>query len=125
MAFAVDPGAGGQQLGDVVLLSLGTGFNPYRITADTRTWGAVQWAVGIPGAPDLPLLTILTDGVSEADSLVTAQLLDARYFRLNPPLPRQIPLDAYSKVPELVAVAERTDLEPVAAWLDQIWFADP
>lgn len=119
VAAAVDAAAGGRNLEDIVLLSIGTGLSPAAIKADTAKWGALQW-VFYP-SPPLPLLTIMLEGVAEVDTRFTSQLLGERHFRLNPVLPAPVALDDYEKIPELIAVAERADLEPAFQWIREYW----
>ncbi|RJQ28605.1 MAG: patatin [Peptococcaceae bacterium] len=120
VAIAVDKQAGRQNLNDIHLLSIGTGFNSYRITADTTEWGVLQWM--LHPSPPSPLITVLTDGVVEADARFSSQLLAGRYFRLNPALPRPVPLDDYKQIPYLVNLAENFDLGPAIDWINDNWF---
>lgn len=120
ISLAVDEQWGGRPLDDVALLSLGTGYNPLRITANTETWGALQWTLN--WQPPVPLFSVITDGASAVSTLFSAQLLGERFFRLNPELPEPVALDDYTQVPDLVAMAEAEDLTPVADWLQRQWF---
>ncbi|MCL5289658.1 MAG: patatin-like phospholipase family protein [Firmicutes bacterium] len=119
IALAGDEQGGGQELDDVCLLSLGTGFSPQRITADTTQWGAFEWA--LYPKPTFPLLSVLLDGVVELDVYFSRQLLRKRFHRINPALTKPIDLDDYKKIPYLVALAESYDLQPTIDWLNQNW----
>ena len=99
--LAVDTEVGNQNLGDVVLLSLGTGLNP---------------------VSSLPILSDLYDEVVEAASYLSYQMLGDRYFRLNPNLSTSVGLDEYEKIPQLLDLAEAVDLEPVVSWIQDHWF---
>lgn len=101
IAFAVESEAGNQKLDDVVLLSLGTGLNPF--------------------AP-IPILSTLFDQVVEAASYLSFQILGTHYFRLNPTLSTAVGLDEYERIPQLMELAEAVDLEPVIHWLQNNWF---
>lgn len=120
IATAVDARAGRQRLDEIVLLSIGTGFNPMKIQADTSRWGAVQWV--LHPSPPFPIISILTEGAVEADTLYSFQFLGQRFFRLNPTLPEPVALDEYRKVSELLTLAESVDLGPVLTWIDRNWF---
>ncbi|MHB1651529.1 MAG: patatin-like phospholipase family protein [Desulfitobacteriaceae bacterium] len=119
IAIARDQHGGDQELDDVFLLSLGTGFSPHRIKADTSHWGAFKWV--LYPHPSFPILSILFDGVVEADAYYGAQLLREQYFRLNPLLPQPMALDDYRKIPELINIAEKVDLTAVFTWIEQNW----
>lgn len=121
IAHATDTQAGKQRLTDISLLSIGTGFNPVKFTAKTKDWGVLQWALNPSPPPELPLITILTDGVVEADAHFSSQLLGSRYFRLNPPLPEPVSLDDYKQIPNLVKLAEEFDLGPTIQWIKRNW----
>ncbi|MEW6181803.1 MAG: patatin-like phospholipase family protein [Bacillota bacterium] len=119
IAAAIDAKAGRRDLKDVYLLSFGTGSNKYRIDADTKDWGVLEWL--LYPCPPLPILTVLTDGVVDADVIHGRQLLGDRYYRLNPVLPKPVPLDRHHQIPYLLKCAEKFDLEPVSDWIAQKW----
>jgi len=116
ISLAVDRG---RELGDICLLSIGTGLNPDRIEADTTRWGASQWI--LTPSPPFPLISAMLDGGSELDVIVSSRLLGKRFFRLNPLLPRTVMIDDYKAIPELVALGKTYDLGPVAAWIEEYW----
>jgi patatin-like phospholipase/acyl hydrolase len=119
ISFAVSRSGGKQDLEDLSLLSIGTGFSPHRIKENTRKWGALQWFLNFD--PPVPLINIMTDGVAQADKMLSHQLLNKRYFRLNPVLPYPIELYDYEKVIELKSIANKTDLSQVFKWLRTHW----
>ncbi|MGQ9497661.1 MAG: patatin-like phospholipase family protein [Desulfotomaculales bacterium] len=116
ISLAVDRG---QELGDIRLLSIGTGLNPERIDAETTRWGASQWI--LTPSPPFPLIAAMLNGGAELDVIISSQLLGKRFFRLNPPLPRTVMIDDYKAIPELVALGETYDLGAVAAWIEACW----
>lgn len=122
IAVAVDKQRGQQNLGDIYLLSFGTGFNPSKITANTEHWGVLQWALNPFSSPEFPLTSVLTDGAAEADVHFSSQLIGDRHFRLNPTLSRPIALDDYQEIPMLIDMANRFDLAPVVDWINRNWF---
>lgn len=121
IAIAIDQKAGNQQLNNIHLLSIGTGFFPNKITENTKKWGVIQWGRNPSPPPEFPLLSILQDGVVEADTYYSSQLLNNRYYRLNPALPETIALDDYKQIPKLIAIAENIDLKPTIRWLQEYW----
>lgn len=120
IAIAKDKEGGKQNLDNIYLLSIGTGYNSHKIMADIRKWGAVEWVL-YPNPP-LPIISILFEGVVEADTLFSSQLLGEQCFRLNPLLPQSIPLDGYTKIPELITLAENFDLGQTIDWIKCNWF---
>ena len=130
VAFAVSDWGGHQNLEDIAVLSVGTGFFPYQITQDTSKWGDLQW-LGLPlfyspdspHNPSEPIIDVLFDGVSTADSDLSRMLVRDRYFRLNPTLPTLVNLDDYAKIPDLLKLANATDLTKAKAFIETIFLA--
>ena len=120
ICIAKDKSAGNQKLENIRLLSVGTGLNSLKITADTTDWGAIQWV--LYPEPPIPIVSILFDGVIEADELFSSQLLGKRYFRLNPSLNKSVSLDDYTEIPYLVDIAEKYDLSATVNWIKRNWF---
>ncbi|HUE84040.1 MAG TPA: patatin-like phospholipase family protein [Pyrinomonadaceae bacterium] len=109
------------RLEDVRLLSIGTGLTPTIVTENTAGWGVVQWLLNPFRKPSEPLLNILFDGVVEADDMMSKHLLRERYWRLNPPLVRQTPLDDWQAIPELIETAKSFDLRSTFEWIESNW----
>lgn len=123
--FALSDWGSPHDLHEVRLLSIGTGFFPYQITQDTKKWGDLQWlglpifySPASPHNPPEPIIDILFEGVSEADRYLSQLLLRDRYYRLNPTLPSIVNLDDYEKIPELIRLADQTDLTAVKAFIE-------
>lgn len=102
-------------LHEIRLLSLGTGRSLEYIEGPSHDWGYLQWV--------RPLLSIMLDGVNGIADFQCEQLLGDRYFRLAPTFPpdESIGMDDVERIPDLVAFAERLDLEPLVAWLQEGW----
>jgi len=109
VAQALEPNTGRQALGDVTLLSVGTGRNSHYLNALDNDWGWLQWAPH--------LIEIMLDGNSGVADYECRQVLGERYHRLNPLLPERINLDDVSKVPRLAEIGTRVTLEPTLDWL--------
>jgi hypothetical protein len=109
LAQALDPKTGKQHLGDVRLLSVGTGACPKRIEGD-HDWGLAQWAPN--------LLGIVFDGVAGVADFQCRQVLGEHYHRLDVVLDEPgIGLDDCEAIPELERRAEAADVGATAAWL--------
>ncbi len=119
IAMARDENGGNQSIEDMYLLSIGTGFNIYKIKKDTTYWGALEWF--FHKNPSFPLLNILFDGGTEANEYFSKQLLRENYFRLNPKLNKGVALDDYTKIPYLLSVAEKFDMNSVFNWVETKW----
>ncbi len=126
------------RLSDIRLLSLGTGYNPTLIKSGTHNWGILQWLLNPFNLPKEPLLTILFDGVVEADHYMSREILgDGQYCRLNLALPAQTACDDWRAVPDLVNLAnsklldkvknKETDeiIDSTVKWLEQNWRDEP
>jgi patatin-like phospholipase/acyl hydrolase len=124
VSFAVNQFAGGQNIKKVALFSFGTGYNPHKITDDTTKWGILKWINPFPCSdeqPSVPLLTVAMEGVLDADTFFTESFLQKRFFRLNPKLDEDTPLDEYEKIPELTSIAYAVDLDPAINYLASFW----
>lgn len=121
----------GLDIKDIRLLSFGTGYNPTLIKTKTSNWGVLQWLLNPFNKPKEPLLTILFDGVVEADDFMSREILGKQnYHRLNLVLPTQTACDDWREVPNLVNLANSTDgdtefmIDATLDWLRQNWFAE-
>lgn len=121
----------GLDIKDIRLLSFGTGYNPTLIKTKTSNWGVLQWLLNPFNKPKEPLLTILFDGVVEADDFMSREILGKQnYHRLNLVLPTQTACDDWRQVPNLVNLANSTDgdtefmIDATIDWLRQNWFAE-
>jgi len=96
----------GQQLSNIVLLSIGTGITAasMQVSEDSRLcYGLKYWAwIETYGpTPPFAILNALMDGASISNDYLTSQLLGGgqsggRYMRVNPTLPESVALDDYS-----------------------------
>jgi patatin-like phospholipase/acyl hydrolase len=111
LAQALDRSTGGQNIQDVALLSLGTGRNPHYLPAQNADWGQAQWA--------LHLITLMLEGDQDMVDFQCRQVLAEWYFRLNPILPYEIPMDSANSMPVLLATADQTDITAVTAWIQK------
>jgi uncharacterized protein len=111
LAQALDPVTGGQNQLDVALLSLSTGRFPRYLTSQDGDWGWVQWA--------RPLVSIVLEGTTDVAHFQCERVLGRRYHRIDPDLPRPIPLDGVDSMPELVSLAEQVDLTRSLEWLER------
>jgi patatin-like phospholipase/acyl hydrolase len=109
LAQSLEPTTGGQALGNITLLSVGTGRNTRHVAATENDWGWLQWSPHI--------IDIVLDGNSGVADYQCRQLLGPRYHRLNPLLPERINLDDLGKIPRLAEIASRVSLEPTLDWL--------
>ena len=103
------------QLGDVRLISFGTGRTLRYVEGDRLDWGYWQWV--------RPLLDVMLDGVNGIADFQCSQLLGAHYHRLAPTFPpdKTIGMDAVDEIPYLVEFANSLDLSATAAWLRANW----
>ena len=102
-------------LGDVRLLSLGTGRSLVYIEGDRHDWGYLQWV--------RPLISLMLDGTNGIADYQCARILGDRYFRLAPTFPpgREIAMDDVNEIPYLVDFALSLDLGELVGWLRDTW----
>lgn len=136
IAFAV--GKAKQPLGQIAVLSIGTGEAPIRLRRDTKGWGMVSadnirpenlnnlppnWGVLFdrsPNEPLLPLRQLVSNGTSYYESMVSSQLLGDRFFRLNPRIPNFSITDT-TVFPALIRIANNTNLQPAIQFIEENW----
>ena len=109
LAQALHLETGRQSLEEIAILSLGTGLVPRYLPTKNGDWGLIQWA---PKLVDL----LLEAGEGLAD-YQCRQILQKRYYRLNPTLPEPIDSDAVSHIPQLISLADSHDLATAESWL--------
>ena len=109
LAQALDANAGGRNLTEVALLSLGTGRFPRYITTRSADWGWAQWA--------RPLIDIMLEGNVDVPDFQATRLLGPRYQRVDPVLPEMMDLGDLSQIMRLKEVAAQVDLTETVAWL--------
>jgi len=111
VAQALDSRAGAQVLGDIRLLSLGTGRSPTFVSGQRHDWGYAAWGK--------QLVRIMIDGVMGVADFQCTQLLGSRYHRLDPWLPEAIDLDDVDKAERIVEIAESIDIRATVRWLEE------
>jgi patatin-like phospholipase/acyl hydrolase len=118
VALALDPRVADAPLADIRVLSLGTGTVTRYVDAGESgrlDWGVVQWG--------RPLVNILIEGVMGVADYQVRQLLGERYFRLSPPLPREISHFGLRGLGELARVAEAAELDATVRWIREQYLA--
>ncbi len=111
LAQALDPRAGGKNIAEVALLSLGTGYNQHYLPVQDADWGIVQWAPH--------LLNIMLESDQGMVDFQCRQVLDQHYLRVNPLLPREIGLGSIKYIPDLLETANKVELGGIIRWLEQ------
>lgn len=109
LAQALHPTTGGQELSNLVLLSVGTGYNPRHLESMNGDWGLTQWAPH--------LINLMLEGGAGVVEYQCHQILDQRFLRLNPLLPAPIGLDRVDQIPLLMQMALNFDLTQPMEWL--------
>jgi len=106
----------GIPLEDIVVLSLGTGFNPSSLDSSVYgkgNWGVYQWAPYLIG--------LLMDANTEAITYQSQILLNDSYCRINPMLSTSVGLGDASAIPDLKKIGDEFDLTETKTWLEKVW----
>ncbi|MFZ5944686.1 MAG: patatin-like phospholipase family protein [Bacillota bacterium] len=122
ISLASDPYYANKICDEICLLSIGTGYNPHKLTGDTTKWGLLQWLLNT--STPMPLETIMFEGSVEADSYFSYQILKDRFYRLNPQLNKTIALDNYKEIPYLISLAQNYDLTESLYWINKFWASE-
>jgi uncharacterized protein len=116
LAQALHPSTGRQQLNDVVILSMGTGYNPHYLPVKDADWGLAQWAPH--------MLNIMLEGSAGMVDYQCRQVLDKRYLRINPLLPKPIGLGSVKYIPDLLEAADQVSLDEMLPWIKENFLCD-
>ncbi len=113
---------GHREVGDVVMLSVGTGTALSYKEGAEHDWGYACWV--------RPLIDLMLDGVTGIADFQCARLLDEKYRRLGPYFPPGVRwgLDDAAGVPDMVAFAESwnpKEIEAAGAFLREKWIRAP
>jgi hypothetical protein len=107
LALAIQAGV---QVGDIMMLSLGTGvfMERMQIVLPPIFYGPLLWLspVALPSAPATPLIEILLDGVGPADTFQCEQMLSGRFKRAEVALQTFIAMDDYQSLNKLREATE-------------------
>jgi patatin-like phospholipase/acyl hydrolase len=109
------------KLEDLVLFSVGTGLNPRYIATEDADWGWMQWMMQVHPVSRrcyaLPLIYMMWEGSVELVNFQCRQLLNGRFFRLDPELPRLVDIDDVAAMPLMKEVARKISLQELDAWV--------
>jgi patatin-like phospholipase/acyl hydrolase len=108
---ALHPYTGGQEISDLVLLSIGTGYNPRYLTSKNGDWGIAQWAPHI--------INILLEGSGDLVHYQCQQILGVRYCRVNVHLPMAIGMDRVDQIPLMTEIANQHNLTQTVEWFEK------
>jgi uncharacterized protein len=111
LAQALHGSTGGQQLNDVVLLSLGTGVNHHYLTSENGDWGLANWAPH--------MVNLMLEGSAGLADYQCRQVLGDQYHRVNPVLPIPIDMDKIRFIPQLLETADSVNLDATIAWIQE------
>jgi patatin-like phospholipase/acyl hydrolase len=105
-------------LGDLLLLSIGSGQRIAYLTGDEHHWGVVQW-----GARIMP---ILMEGSQETTHFQCAQLLgDSQYCRVQPVFQEDYRMDSVHLIAEMMDFAlNSVNLTTATDWISLNWQFD-
>ncbi len=96
-------------LGNIRLLSFGTGLNRQFIRGQRLDWGYAQWAK--------PIIRLMMDGMMGVADYQCRQLLGEHYHRLAPELPKPVAMDAVKQTGTLVRYANSVPLKASLDWI--------
>lgn len=103
-----------RSMGQITVLSLGTGEVPHQAPKKSEN------DAGILGVIPM-LLNVVMDGGVKASTFRTSQVLNGRHVRIQPKLPSVIDLADVAAIPELIQIADLTDLEPAVKLIREHW----
>jgi predicted acylesterase/phospholipase RssA len=105
-------------MGKITVLSLGTGAVPHQAPKHPRT------DAGLLGVVSILLAVIMDGGVKASTFRSTQGLGERRHVRIQPKLPSVVDLAAVEAVPELIQIADLTDIAPAVKLVKERWMAE-
>jgi uncharacterized protein len=111
LAQALHPATGGQEVNNVVLMSIGTGHNPRFIESQDAAWGLVQWAPR--------LVSLMLEGGVGVSDYQCRQVLEERYLRIDPVLPEPIGLDRVDRMSTLKRIGYQYNLSAAHRFINR------
>lgn len=109
----------GKKIDQIRLLSFGTGYCYNSIKDDTSKWGAIEWVTS--KNPDLPIIAVTLEGNSQISQIFSKKLLDSNYYRVNPKMDKDIPMDDTKSIDYLLKLAEEYDIKECINWINNKW----
>ena len=116
LAQAMNPKHGNQNLGDLTLLSVGTGSKQDYLTSDNGNWGLMEWGTR--------LVNIVMGGSVGLADYQCRQFLEERYLRVNPKTQDSIGLDDVRAIDQLINLADSVDLKSAIEWIENQWMKE-
>jgi patatin-like phospholipase/acyl hydrolase len=110
LSQAIDRNTGRQDLANLRILSLNTGYFPRYVGGSEHDWGLSKWSFALT-----PLILDSQMGISNYQCMNL--LGDLRYHRLAPLLPESVALDAADKMDDLMNYAKAVDISPTVEWV--------
>jgi uncharacterized protein len=103
------------RLGEIRLLSIGSGQRLAYLAGDDHHWGVVQWGANI--------IPILTESSQETTDFQCRQLLgDSQYCRIQPIFQEDYRMDSVDRMPEIIDFALKSvHLTQAVNWIRQNW----
>lgn len=108
-------------IGDIKILSIGTGNIPERINGKNKNWGLFQWAFNPFNKMKSPILSLLMDGMADLDDIYCKEILKSNYYRVNPRIPKFIDLDEYKYIPYLKSIANSYDMSKTYDYIEKVY----
>jgi len=105
LSRAIDPKAGGVDLNNIRILSIGNGINPARIEEEID-WDEKRWMEPYGNMAMLPLFALMADMGAFIPEYPLTQILGDKYCRVNAPLSVPVEMDDLSKMRVLIEGAK-------------------
>lgn len=104
LMFAYQPH---DDLRDFTILSLGTGYYPHFIKND-ESWGTLKWGMlGSHESGRLPILNLIMDVEEQIPEQILTKFLGGQYKKIDIPFSKEMILDDYKEVPELIQCTQK------------------
>lgn len=114
---AIDSETGRQNLPDIRLLSISSGYFPRFIGGTEHDWGLGRWS--------FVLAPLMVDSQMGISNYQCEHLLGPlRYNRLAPLLPDPVATTDADKMPELIEFAKEVDIDPTVEWLQERYLSN-
>lgn len=106
---------------DIILLSVGTGYETRHINSQNGNWGYLPWLRPGKKYGKGNLIDLVMDGPGDSNHFYTKTILKSKYHRLQIYMKDSISLCDAEKIPHLQQIADSQDLRQTDAWLKTNW----
>jgi patatin-like phospholipase/acyl hydrolase len=110
------------KLDEIILLSVGSGYETRYIKSQHGRWGLAQWLKPSSRHGNGTLIDLLMDGPGDANHFYVKTMLRVHYHRMQVNMKSPIGLSDADKIDDMRKIADAQDIRSAKAWLQGFWY---